>query len=167
MTEAASATASGGSHLRPVPDVSTEKLTIAQAVRDALGDEMVAAVPASAIDGKIGGHPDRMEQEWAAQGETKGAWLRLTWPKARTIDRVWLFDRPTHLDRIMAAELRFSDGAPIAVGPLPDSAAQGREIAFPPRTVTWLEVRVTKTKSDHPYVGISEIAVFAAKAERN
>ena len=119
--------------------------------------------PAAAIDGHVGGVPGRMEQEWAAQGQTKGAWLRLTWPKARTVARVVLFDRPTDLDRILAAELRFSNGPSIPVGPLPDDATQGREITFSPRTVTWLEVRITKTKSDHPFVGISEIAVFATK----
>jgi len=38
--EAASSPKPGGAHLRPVPEVASEKLTIAQAVRDALRDEM-------------------------------------------------------------------------------------------------------------------------------
>ncbi len=57
--------------------------------------------------------------------------------------------------------MRFSDGSTVKVGQLPDDAKKGLELRFVPRDITWLEVRITKTKNDHPYTGLGEIAVFA------
>lgn len=48
-----------------------------------------------AINGVVGGLPGDMADEWSAEGEHIGAWLRLTWEEPQCIDRVWLFDRPS------------------------------------------------------------------------
>ena len=69
--------------------------------------------------------------------------------------------------QITGAELRFSDGSKIPVGTLPDDGRRGLEIRSPARTVTWLEVRVTATKNDHPFIGLSEIAVFTPSDKKD
>ncbi len=63
---------------------------------------------------------------------------------------------------MLESELRFSDGLMIKAGELPDDGAKGRQIAFPARTITWLEVRITKTRTEAPNIGLSEVAVFTA-----
>ncbi len=117
--------------------------------------------PEGAIDGKVGGYPGEWSEEWASDGESIGAWIRLTWDQPKTIDRVWLFDRPNTYDYITAGELTFSDGTTISVGELPDTATQGREVRFPAKTVEWVQFKVTGVKTGYPHIGLSEMGVFA------
>lgn len=146
----------------PPPDPLATNANVAPKAKATASSQYPACPPAGAINGVVGGLPGDFADEWSAVGEHAGAWLRLTWPQPQRIGRVWLFDRPSNLVQITAAELRFSDGATIGVGELPDDARRGLEVSFPARTVTWLEVKITRTKSNHPYIGLSEVAVFAA-----
>ena len=115
----------------------------------------------AAIDGIVGGYPEDISTEWAADGEKKSAMLKLNWDTPQTINRIWLFDRPnTHADQITAGTLTFSDGSSIIVGKLPDDASAAREITFPPKKVTWLKFVVTDVKPETLNIGLSEIAVF-------
>jgi len=114
-----------------------------------------------AIDGKVGGYPENIAEEWASRGESKGAWIKLTWAQAQTIRRVWLFDRPNSLDQVLAGRLEFSDGTSLVVEkPLADGAARGIEVSFEPKTVTWLKFTVTEAKPKSPNIGLSEIAAL-------
>ena len=57
---------------------------------------------------------------------------------------MWLFDRPNTLDQITAGTLEFSDGSTIKLEkPLPDTAAKGLEISFPPKTISWVKLTIT------------------------
>jgi hypothetical protein len=94
--------------------------------------------------------------------EGPGAWLRLDWDVPQTANRVWLFDRPHSDHQVKEANLRFSDGSTITVGELPNNASQGRQIDFPAKTIRWLEVRILKTATKYPWIGLSEVAVFRA-----
>ena len=76
----------------------------------------------AAVNGYVGGFPAEKDYEWASQGERDTAMLRLTWAEPQRIDRIWLFDRPSPIDRITSAMLVFSDGTTIPVG----AVAQGR-----------------------------------------
>jgi len=116
-----------------------------------------------ATDGNVGGFPGNTKQEWASNGESDSALIRLTWPEAVEIDRVWLFDRPNDLDQITSGLLLFSDGSTIKTGPLPDDAKQGLEVKFKKKKVKWLAFLVTGAKKGSPNIGLSEIAVFRAK----
>ena len=118
--------------------------------------------PSGAIDGKVGGYPGVITEEWASNKESKGAWLKLAWDKPQTVDRILLFDRPNQYDYITAGELEFSDGTKISVGELPDDATSGREVRFPARKIMWLKFTVTGVKTGYPHIGLSEIAVFVA-----
>jgi hypothetical protein len=116
----------------------------------------------AAIDGVVGGYPDDISAEWAADGEKTSAALRLDWDKPKTINRIWLFDRPnTHADQVTAGKLIFSDGSSINVGELPDDASAAKEISFLPKKITWLKFVVTSVKPQTQNIGLAEIAVFS------
>ncbi|MGB9604001.1 MAG: DUF7402 domain-containing protein, partial [Limisphaerales bacterium] len=116
-----------------------------------------------AVDGRIGGFPDDIKDEWASNGEKETALIRLSWDEPQKIDRVWLFDRPNDLDQITSGMLVFSDGTSIKTGELPDDAKKGLEITFEPKTVKWLLFVVDTVKPKSPNIGLSEIAVFRVK----
>ena len=122
--------------------------------------------PAGGIDGVVGGYPGNIKQEWASHKESKGAWLRLEWNSPQTIDRAWLFDRPNKYDYITTGELTFSDGTAVKLGALPDDASAGREVAFPPRKVTWIRFTVTGVKTGYGHIGLAEFAVFTPKPRK-
>jgi hypothetical protein len=114
-----------------------------------------------AIDGKIGGFPGDISEEWATKGEAVGAWIKLNWDQAQTIRRVQLFDRPNALDQVTGGKLEFGDGSSILLEtPLPDGAAQGVEISFPPKTITWVKFTVTAVKPNSPNIGLAEFTVL-------
>jgi len=118
----------------------------------------------AAIDGAVGGYPEDISAEWASNGEKASASLQLSWDKAQTINRIWLFDRPnTHADQVTAGTLIFSDGSKINVGELPDDASAAKEITFEPKEVTWLKFVVTSVKPETQNIGLAEIAVFSPK----
>jgi hypothetical protein len=118
-----------------------------------------------AIDGRVGGYPGDMGQEWASRGETQGAWIKLTWDHPQTIRRIQLFDRPNPLDQVTGGKLEFSDGTSMALEqPLPDNAAQGLEIALESKAVTWVKFTVTSVKPGSQNIGLAEIAVFSSAA---
>jgi len=115
-----------------------------------------------AIDGVIGGFPGSTAEEWASKGETKGAWIKLTWASPQTVRRIQLFDRPNSLDQIITGKLEFSDGTALELTqPLPDGAGQGVEVSFEPKTITWVRFTVTAAKTSSPNIGLAELAVLA------
>jgi hypothetical protein len=117
-----------------------------------------------ATDGVVGGYPNDISREWAANGEKAGAWIKLSWKTPQRVDRVWLFDRPTTLEQITAGTLEFSDGSTIRLEkPLPDTATQGLEIFFPTKTVSWVKLTVTAVKEGSSNIGLAEFAVFQSK----
>jgi hypothetical protein len=118
----------------------------------------------AAIDGIVGGYPEDISAEWAADGEKASAMLQLNWDKPQIINRIWLFDRPnTHADQVTACTLTFSDGSTITVGELPDDASTAKEITFPTKKVNWLKFVVTAVKPQTQNIGLAEIAVFSAE----
>jgi len=118
----------------------------------------------AAIDGIVGGYPEDISAEWASNGEKASAMLKLNWDTPQTINRIWLFDRPnTHADQVTSGTLIFSDGSSITVGQLPDDASAAKEIAFPPKQVTWLKFVITDVKPKTLNIGLSEIAVFTSE----
>jgi len=118
----------------------------------------------AAIDRVVGGYPEDISDEWASNGEKASASLQLSWDKAQTINRIWLFDRPnTNADQVTTGTLIFSDGSSINVGQLPDDAAAAKEISFGPKEITWLKFVVTATKPETQNIGLSEIAVFTTE----
>ncbi len=115
----------------------------------------------AAVDGVVGGYPEDLSAEWAANGEKEGAMLRLTWDEPQVVERIWLFDRPnTHADQVTGGLLIFSDGSTMNVGELPDDARAAREVTFSPKKVTWLMFVVTAVKKETLNIGLAEIAVF-------
>lgn len=114
-----------------------------------------------ATDGLIAGAPANPQAEWVTRGETTTAWIKLTFPGLRLIDRVVLFDRPNPDDQITGATLTLGDGGGnFTVGALDNSATNGTVISFSPRQVSWLRVNVTKVSATTRNVGLAELQVY-------
>jgi hypothetical protein len=164
----------GGSLLRRVafPDLQAVRAVAAQAglLRGALNLARQARVTASSttpgytpqalVDGVAEGFPDHPEAEWASRHETTGAKVKLTWDKPVTIGSVWLFDRPNPADQVQGARINFSDGSCALVGELPNDGALPFKVNFPCKSITWMEVVITKVGPKTKNAGFAEIAVF-------
>lgn len=112
---------------------------------------------AKAIDGIVNGYPDDPTKEWATDGQTSGAWIRLTWIQSQTIHQIVLYDRPNTTDCITDSILYFSDGSSIQVGGLPDNET-GETIDFPDKTVTWVKLTINQTRGAN--TGLAEFQVY-------
>ena len=78
-----------------------------------------------------------------------------------TVGSVWLFDRPNPADHVVATKLSFSDGSSETVGELPNDGATPFKLSFPAKTITWMDVVVTKVGPKTKNSGFAEIAVFS------
>jgi LmbE family N-acetylglucosaminyl deacetylase len=112
-----------------------------------------------AIDGVISGYPTNPSAEWATVTEHAGAWIKLTWPSSRAIDRIVLHDRPNLDDQILSATLSFSNGADVAVGTLANNGG-AVDIPVSPRNVTWVQLTVNTVSSKTFEIGLAEILVY-------
>ncbi|KAI5474854.1 Galactose-binding domain-like protein [Pseudohyphozyma bogoriensis] len=130
--------------------------------------------PASgAIDGKIGGYVDNSDdgdaldaEEWSSNGEGAGAWLKLTWPSAVTINQVVLYDRPNWEDHCTAGKLTFADGSVVIHGNL-DNGGAATPVAIANKTTTTLLWTCTAVSAFTANIGLSEIQVYGPGALTN
>ncbi|HET7444384.1 MAG TPA: hypothetical protein VFJ57_06970, partial [Solirubrobacterales bacterium] len=74
--------------------------------------------------------------------------------------RVVLWDRPNTDDQITAGKLTFSDGQSVTFGTLPNTAATGLTVSFPPHATTSLVMTVTAVSSITKNIGLAEIEAF-------
>ena len=102
-----------------------------------------------AVDGIIG----KTTGEWASSGE-KNPWIKLSWPTARTLNRIDIFDRPNAADDANSGCLVFSDSTSIDVTDIPTDG-EGKVVTFDNKTVDWVRFEVTKGTGAN--VGLSEI----------
>ena len=112
------------------------------------------------IDGVAEGFPENKTAEWASDHGRTGTTVKLLWEMPEEVGCVWLYDRPNVSDHILAAQVKFSDGSTVEVGELPDDGTVPLRLNFPERTITWLEITVTKVGPKTGNIGFSEIAVF-------
>lgn len=112
------------------------------------------------IDGVAEGFAKNPTAEWASNRGGAGTKVKLIWEMPEAVESVWLFDRPNPNDHVQAAKVNFSDGSSVEVGELPNDGALPLRLKFPSRTITWLEVVITRVSPQTRNVGFSEIAVF-------
>jgi len=112
------------------------------------------------IDGVVEGFPENQKAEWASDHGRAGTTVKLLWEMPEAVGCVWLYDRPNESDRVIAAQVKFSDGSTAEVGELPNDGAAPFKLNFPEKVITWLEVTVTKVGPKTGNIGFSEIAVF-------
>jgi hypothetical protein len=122
--------------------------------------ELIEYFGEGAVDGIVDLDAAINAHEWVSLGERQTAMIRLSWDSPQTVRRVWLFDRPDPADQITSGVLLFSDGSVVRVGPLPNDAKAGKELSFPPKTVTWVVFAVDTVSEGTVNAGLSEIAVF-------
>jgi hypothetical protein len=116
--------------------------------------------PLALIDGVAEGFPENPKAEWSSDGGGVGTTVRLIWEMPEAIESVWLFDRPNEFDHVLAAQIKFSDGSTSNIGELPSDGATPFRLKTQPKTITWLEITITKVSLNTRNVGFSEIAVF-------
>ena len=94
---------------------------------------------------------------WVAQSETSGAWIRLDWDRAATIHEIDLFDLPDPDNNVLSGTLTFDDGSTMAVDALPPTGV-ARRITFPAKVVHSLKFRIDQVHG--PVTGLAEIMVM-------
>lgn len=112
-----------------------------------------------AIDGVISGYPVDSSKEWATVKQGAGAWIQLSWPSERLVNRVVLFDRPNSNDQVVAGVLIFSDGLEVNIGAL-NNAGGPTAVAFSARYASSVTFRVTSVSKNTQNVGLAEMQVY-------
>jgi len=115
-----------------------------------------------AVDGVAdgyGGNPGDHTREWATNGQTVGAWLNLAWSAPYSVNQIVLYDRPNSADQITSANITFSDGSSIAVGPL-NNDGTATTYTFSPRIITGLRMTVNGVSATTQNAGLAEIQVI-------
>jgi LmbE family N-acetylglucosaminyl deacetylase len=119
-----------------------------------------AQLAVKAVDGVADGYPGDFTKEWATTGEGSGAWLQLTWPSAKVIDQVTLFDRPNPNDHVLAASLRFGDGTIVPVSALNNDGAATTIRGFTPVTTDSLRITFDQVAATTANIGLAEVQVL-------
>ncbi len=114
-----------------------------------------------AIDGVATGWPIDYTREWASSGEGTGAWLELAWDQVYAVNRIVLYDRPNSADQISSANLSFSDGSTLTIGPL-DNDGLATTYSFPAKYINSLRMTVDQVGGSTINVGLAEIEVFGS-----
>lgn len=134
---------------------SADETNLAPAAAATASGSSGGLVPALVTDGVIGRWG---VGEWASNGSQTPS-IKLTWPTSQSIGRVVLYDRSNSTDQINSGTLTFSDGSTVHVPTLPNDGT-GKVIAFAPRTVTSVELKVDNGGGSLN-AGLSEFQVFA------
>jgi hypothetical protein len=92
--------------------------------------------------------------EWATASLPTG-WAKITWPTARSVSSVTVYDRACD-EQVLSGHLEFSNGSPnIPFGTLENTGTTGTKLTFPTRSLTWVKVVIEQSSGVNP--GISEI----------
>lgn len=143
----------------PPENSLTSRANLAREARVAVSSTHKDYALAGLTDGVVGGFPGNIANEWCSNGERDGAFVRLAWEAPVTISKITLYDRPNALDQVQAGLLVFSDGTTLPVGELADDGKTGTEVAFAPKTVSWVAFFVTKVKPSTLNIGLAEMVV--------
>jgi hypothetical protein len=96
-------------------------------------------------------------QEWVAENESSGAWIRLTWDTPASVTEVTLYDRASLANNVLRGHLEFEDGSTISVPALPRAGTPWRA-AFPAKTVRWVEFHIDSAEG--AVTGLAEMMVM-------
>ena len=99
--------------------------------------------------------------DWVADGETAGAWIKLVWEKPAMIQEIDLFDLPDPSANVVSGVLIFDDGSMISVDALP-ATGEARRVVFPMKVVNSVMFRIDRWQG--PQAGLAEIMVLGTLA---
>lgn len=116
------------------------------------------AAPTALIDSPAPAGGASLGSSWTTSGA--GDWVRFTWPYATSITSVQLYGSVSPA-QIASSTLRFSDNSSVRLGALLGDGAHPTTLAFPARSVTWVQLTVDKV-SGTGTAGIAEFGVFGA-----
>jgi LmbE family N-acetylglucosaminyl deacetylase len=89
-----------------------------------------------------------------------GEWLKLSWSKPVTVDRI-ILDRISSANNIQRATLAFSDGSLLPLGPL-SKDGETTTYTFPAKVITGLKMAVTKVSRRTSTIGLTKIKVMGS-----
>jgi hypothetical protein len=109
------------------------------------------------------------QNEWAAKGETTGAWIQVGLSAATSVDSVILFNRTTPGlapgERFAEGFLEFSDGSTPVNVTFNNLDISRAFVRFEPRTVTWIKFTGTKMQGEGGgNAGLAEFIVLPVGA---
>jgi hypothetical protein len=140
-----------------------------RAVVTATSWEPPVSRPENAVNGVIDVEGKSLRNEWISQ-EGEGAALKMEWETPHTIDRIRIYDSPSHDRWLKEGYFVFSDGTMEWMYAAPSNSAKTpAEINFEPKTVRWVKFTITDGVADitkatqvepGQRLGISEIQVF-------
>jgi hypothetical protein len=143
------------------PGATTQPGRTGQAIPTNIAPMATVTVSSTTLsNGQVGegvadGVVDR--NDWVAQGETLGAWIKLSWDRPATIHEIDLFDLPDPNDNVLSGMLIFDDGSTRAVEALPPTGV-ARRVTFPAKVVSSVMFRIDQTQG--PLAGLAEIMVI-------
>lgn len=127
--------------------------------------------PRNVVDGVYEGYPESADKdaEWAANGETAGAWIRIDFEYPVTVNEIRLFDRKETTEAITSGRLAFSDGTEVAVQmpelrPNPKTPAIVK-LAEPKTDIEWVTFTADTHHPSAAEVGLSELQVLGPEAD--
>lgn len=115
-------------------------------------------------DGEIGIYSKFADMyEWTSDDEGAGAWTELSWPEARTITSVAVYDSAASDRKIVGGRLTFSNGTVMDVT-FPDRHGAAAIATFPPMEASWARFEVTQMQGTGN-AGLSEIMVLGIQTD--
>ena len=112
-----------------------------------------SAYPASNV---VDGNPGT---EWASNETNPG--IQLNWSVPQLVNKITLFGRANSSSSAPGGTLTFSDGSSFSISGIPSNGAPFT-IAFPTRTITWVDFQVTGGQGSS--VGLAEVVVYGQAA---
>ena len=143
------------------PPASSSNVALSATATASSQDPSSGSLASKAIDGVIKGYPVDESKEWVTLQGKAGSWIKLTWAAPVTVDKVVLYDRPNSDDQVTGGTLAFSDGSSVAVPSL-NNAGAATTITFAAKTVTSVQLNITKVSSTTYNVGLAEFEVWGA-----
>lgn len=115
-----------------------------------------------AVDGVIGGFPDKTCNEWAAAGTTDG-WIKVFFNQSYQISQVILYDRPNSTDHILSGTLEFSDSTRQKIDALPNDGS-AKVISLTPikPNIEWVKFTIDQVEGNN--TGLAEIEILGSPA---
>jgi hypothetical protein len=149
--------------------IATSVLAIAPMSAPSLAREVAVSATITASSSELGRDADAVVDgvgtsgadargfDWVADGEEKGAWLKLTWAQPQRISRV-VFTPGGEKHRIRSASLLFSDGSSVLVTFRDTSRLKA--VVMKARDVTWVKITVAALFKGSTAAGLGELRVY-------
>ncbi len=99
---------------------------------------------------------------WRSSGEAKGAWVRISWPRSRSVNHIRVDGAGGAASAYENAVVRFNDGSSVFITPDADGNVS---LDIPARQVTWALLQFSTVADSNPSVALRAFAIDSSGAE--